>query len=102
MTKNATRRTLPNSVGQYKSYHMHSLKIGLLFEWCKCGTLVSFIKDANDKPYALIGFPIAQNLALDMLRGNSYLYDNDIIHRDVKPENVLVSNINCNIILPAA
>jgi len=55
----------------------------LLFELCEGGDLASLIRQ-KDVKYSFF------QIALDIANGLAYLHRNDVIHRDVKPENIML------------
>lgn len=55
----------------------------LLFELCEGGDLGQMIRQ-KDRKYSFI------QCALDIANGLAFLHRNDIIHRDVKPENLML------------
>jgi hypothetical protein len=55
----------------------------LLFELCEGGDLGALIRQ-KDRKYSFF------QLALDIANGLAFLHRNDVIHRDVKPENLMM------------
>ena len=51
--------------------------------------LLRFVDDRLDFSYLKNFQP---KIARDILNGLSYLHENGVVHRDLKPDNVLVSN----------
>ena len=70
------------------------LKLGLLYELCDSRSLANVITDVKREPaYTVTGFSYAQDLALNIVKSLDYLHGNNVIHRNLKPENILVSNL---------
>ncbi len=68
----------------------HDNKLDLYYytmEYIEGKTLSEFIKSKNDPDYIDHEFP---NIIHKILLGLNYLHRNDIIHFDIKPENILV------------
>ncbi len=69
------------------------LQLGLLFEWCDGGTLASTIDSADYKAgYTRDGYPVAQRIIVEIVNGVKYLHDHGIVHRNLKPESIMVRN----------
>lgn len=86
----------PNIIKLYESKQLH--KEGLttrvmLVEWHGRGNLSSYIHGNLDNSY-----PIESEWAMQLLRVVKYLHDRGIVHSDIKPANILLSD-NDNIIL---
>ena len=68
------------------------LKLGLAFEWCDGGTLADEIQGSaparNSK-----GFGRAKQILCEILLGLTFLHGKQLVHRDVKPENILVFHL---------
>ena len=60
----------------------------LVLEYCERGPL---LKAGKDKPYEPISEEANRRATRDVLRGLEYLHAVNIVHRDVKPENVVRS-----------
>jgi len=60
-------------------------KIYLILEYCNSGDLSSYISNSNSRRDDLKYF---QQIFL----GLEYLYDKKILHRDIKPHNILIKN----------
>ena len=59
-------------------------------EYCKHGTLTSLLRGSTlSSPYKL-------KCALDSAKGLLFLHENKIMHRDFKPDNLLVVSKNPN------
>lgn len=60
-------------------------KIMIVMELCKNGALRELLKRK-------LSWPLKIRLALDIAQGIAFLHENGIIHRDIKPQNVLVDH----------
>jgi len=59
----------------------------LVLEYCERGPL---LQRGTDTPYAPISEALNRRATRDVLRGLEYLHSLNVVHRDVKPENVVV------------
>ncbi|CAG9863133.1 unnamed protein product [Phyllotreta striolata] len=66
----------------------HKKRFYLVFEYLK-GTVL----DELDKAQSGLGEQRCRDRIFQVLRGIAYCHNNHVIHRDVKPENVLVSSL---------
>ena len=76
----------PNLV-QYLGHFEGKLEHWIVMEFIPNGDLSSLL-DRN--PDGLVP-PMALQLARDILEGLSYLHSQKIIHRDIKPQNILLA-----------
>jgi serine/threonine protein kinase len=63
-------------------------RIGIVMEFCANGSLAIYIRQNKGK----IGFSRKLRILLDVARGMRFLHSNNVIHRDLKCENVLLDN----------
>ena len=76
----------------YGSYYSRkSNTIWLILEYCYCGSLIDFLF-AKDSPYS--ENEIATIIEM-VLKGLIFLHDLNIIHRDIKAQNILLSEDGC-------
>ena len=61
----------------------------LLLEYKEQGTLYSQLKKKG-----VLNEEEASKVMFDVLKGVNYLHENDIAHRDIKPQNIVISNVH--------
>jgi mitogen-activated protein kinase kinase kinase len=71
----------PNIV-QYFGIEVHRDKVYLFMEFCSGGSLASLLEHGRIEDETVIMI-----YALQMLEGLAYLHENNIVHRDIKPES---------------
>lgn len=75
-----------NNIVSFYGITVEPKRIGIITEYCPGGTLTSFIqKSKNSFPFSL-----KIQMLLDISHGMQYLHAKDVIHRDLKTDNVLV------------
>jgi len=78
----------PNIV-QYVEYHDHDKHLYIIMEFVPSGDLQQLL--SSNGPLHEV---IAKTMAAQILSALVYLHDKSITHRDIKPDNVLISNAN--------
>ena len=66
---------------------LHKHTIGIVMELAPDGSLYKYLHEKGQKP------PLEQSIewALQVARGMKHLHDSDIVHRDLKSQNILLS-----------
>ncbi|KAJ1961347.1 Protein kinase of the Mitotic Exit Network [Dipsacomyces acuminosporus] len=73
----------PNIV-KYIGYEQTEHELDIILEYCEGGSLQSILRKFRKFPENLVGVYVAQ-----ILQGLSYLHLNAVVHRDIKPGNLL-------------
>ncbi|ELP83811.1 protein kinase domain containing protein, partial [Entamoeba invadens IP1] len=68
-------------------------KICMVTELAKFGSLQDLMNNKNSEE---IDMKLRVKFIIDAARGIQYLHSNDILHRDIKPDNVLVFSLDLN------
>jgi mitogen-activated protein kinase kinase kinase len=71
----------PNIV-QYYGIEVHRDKVYIFMEYCQGGSLASQLEHGRIEDEGVIQYYVYQ-----MLHGLGYLHENDIVHRDIKPDS---------------
>ncbi|KAI7829525.1 hypothetical protein BC939DRAFT_10215 [Gamsiella multidivaricata] len=76
----------PNIV-RYDNIEVHRHRVFIFMEYCQGGSLADLLEHGRIEDEKVIKF-----YTLQMLKGLAYLHDMDVVHRDVKPDNVLLDH----------
>ncbi|KAF9964249.1 Suppressor of Sensor Kinase (SLN1) [Mortierella alpina] len=77
----------PNIV-RYDNIEVHRHKVFIFMEFCQGGSLADLLEHGRIEDEKVI-----KVYTLQMLKGLAYLHDKNVVHRDVKPDNVLLDHL---------
>ncbi|KAG9303282.1 hypothetical protein G9A89_013608 [Geosiphon pyriformis] len=77
----------PNIVSYY-GIEVHRDRVYIFMEYCKGGSLGSLLEHGRIEDENIIKYYTQQ-----MLKGLIYLHENNIVHRDIKPDNILLDHM---------
>ncbi|KAK3189315.1 hypothetical protein Dsin_028876 [Dipteronia sinensis] len=89
-----TRLRHKNLVSLYGCTSRHSQGLLLVYEFIPNGTIADHLHGDRANP-CLLTWPIRMNIAIETASSLAYLHASDIIHRDVKTNNILLDNNFC-------
>lgn len=89
----------PNLVEFFKAWEEKST-LYIQIELCEC-SLLEFIENYREMDPSFLDQPLPEelvwNFLIDLLMAVSHLHDHDLIHLDIKPENIFISKGICKL-----
>ncbi|CAJ2637058.1 unnamed protein product [Trifolium pratense] len=79
----------PNLVSLYGCTSRHSRELLLVYEYVSNGTVADHLHGKQTK-HGKLSWPIRMNIAVETASALKYLHISDIIHRDIKTNNILL------------